>query len=158
MTTSTNEWTQGDGKESEVIERIAHNPDEFVNLVEENARIIRRQLVYRKDTAAAVVQRAKLTGQPVTHLTLPALDGREVDMEITRAELAPSGQSGSFIGHIAGKPTSLVTLAFNMGREAFTVSSPEDNFYLQADAHEPGQVIVKSIDPDVYASGTCGNK
>ncbi|MES2923993.1 MAG: hypothetical protein V4819_20740 [Verrucomicrobiota bacterium] len=158
LSSATHEWTKGDAMDPKVIEKLAHNPDEFVRLNEENERIKRRQLVYRKETAAAVVQRAKLTGEPVTHLKLPALDGRELDVEITRADLSPSGQSGSFIGHIAGKPASMVTLAFKFGREAFTVSSPEDDFHLQADAHEPGQVIVKSIDPDVYASGTCGNK
>lgn len=154
--TPTHEWTAGDGSDLKVIEAISHNYDETIKMVEENDRIKRRQLVYRNDTAAAVIQRARLTGEPIRHLTLPALDGQELDFEIDHADLSPSGQSGSFTGKLAGKPQSMVTLAFKFGREAFTVISPEDDFHLQADPREPGEIIVKSIDPDVYAAGQCG--
>jgi hypothetical protein len=86
------------------------------------------------------------------------LDGREVDVEITRSELSPSGQQGMFAGRVSGRADSMVTLAFKGGREAFTVVSPADGLFLQAEPREPGEVIVKSIDPDVYASGYCGNR
>ena len=154
----THEWTEGDATSPEIIEKIAHNPDEFIRMAEENERIKRRQLVYRNDTVAAMLQRAKLSGGKIQKITLPGLDGQEFDVEITRADLSPSAQSGSLIGKLAGKPESMVTLAFKFGREAFTILSPEDNLYLQADAREPGEVILKSFDPDVYASGKCGNE
>jgi hypothetical protein len=157
MTSATHEWTAGDGFDLAVIERIAHSPDELRKLVEENGRIKRRQLVYRNETAALVIQRARLTGEPVRRLTLPALDGEELDFVIDRADLAPSGQSGTFTGRLADRPDSLVTLAFRFGREAFTVLSPADDLYLQADPREPGEIIVKSIDPAVYAHARCGN-
>jgi len=156
LKTSTHEWTEGDGSDLKYLLAISHNPDETIRMVEENERIKRRQLVYRNDTAAAAVQRARLSGEPIHHLTLPALDGQELNFEIDRADLAPSGQSGSFTGKLVGKPQSLVTLAFKFGRESFTVISPEDDLYLQADPREPGEIIVKSIDPDVYAAGQCG--
>lgn len=157
MGSATHQWTGADAMDPRVIEKIAHNPDEFIKMVEENDRILRRQLVYRKDTAASVVQRARLAGEPVRRLTLPALDGREVEFEVTTADLSPSGQSGSFTGHVAGKPASLVTLAFEFGTEAFSVMSPDDQLFLIADPREPGQVIVKSIDPDKYQPLPCGN-
>jgi hypothetical protein len=153
---ATHEWTDADATDPKIIERIAHNPDEFVRMAEENERIKRRQLVYRKDTAAAVVQRSMASGEPVRTLALPGLDGQELEFAITCADLAPSGQSGTFTGLLAGKPRSLVTLAFKFGREAFSVSSPEDNLYLQGDPREPGEIIVKSIDPATYVPGKCG--
>ena len=157
LASATHEWTDGDTSAPEVIERIAHNPDEAIRMIEENDRIHRRQLVYRKETAAAAVQQAMARGEQVARLTLPGLDGQELTFEIERADLAPSGQTGSFTGHLAGRPSSQVSLAFKFGREAFTVISPEDNLYLQADPREPGEIIVKSIDPATYIQGTCGN-
>lgn len=155
--TGTHEWTSADCKNPEVIRQLAHNSLEYQRMVEENARIKRRQLVYRNETTAALVERNKLTGQPMQRLTLPGLDGQQVEVEITRAELQPSGQQGMFAGHVVGRDDSLVTLAFKGGREAFTILSPSDALFLQAEPREPGEVIVKSIDPDVYAAGYCGN-
>jgi hypothetical protein len=151
------EWTQGDCMDPAIIERLAANPDEFIKMVEENDRIKRRQLVYRKETAALLVQQARASGEPLRQFTLPDLDGRELMVEIISSDLSPSGQSGSFHGRLAGQPESLVTLAFEFGTEAFTVLSPEDGLYLQADPREPGELIVKSIDPDIYVAFKCGN-
>jgi hypothetical protein len=150
------EWTAEDGKNTNVIRQLAHNDLEYQRMLEENSRIIRRQLVYDKDTAAALIERAKLTGEPIRRLTLPGLDGQEVEFEITKADLSPSGLQGTFAGHIAGRPDSMVTMAFKGGREAFTVMSPSDGLYLQGDPHEPGDLIVKSFDPDTYVLGVCG--
>jgi hypothetical protein len=151
------EWTAEDGKSTNVIRQLAHNDLEYQRMVEENSRIIRRQLVYDKDTAAALIERARLTGEPIRRLTLPGLDGQEVEFEITKADLNPSGQQGMFAGRVAGRADSMVTLAFKGGREAFTVISPSENLFLQGDPHEPGDLIVKSIDPDTYVLGVCGN-
>lgn len=155
--TLTHEWTEGDGFDPAVIEKLAHNPDEFIRMAEENERIKRRQLVYRRETAATVVQRARATGEPVRSLTLPGLDGREIHVEVTGSELAFSGLSGTFTGRVAGKQQSIVTLAFKNNREAFSVSSPEDGLYLEAEPREPGEIIIKEIDPATYASGRCGS-
>jgi hypothetical protein len=152
------QWTAEDGRELNVIRQLAHSDLEYQRMVEENARIQRRQLVYCTETTAARVERAKLSGETLQRLTLPALDGREVEVEITRTELNPSGLQGMVAGRVAGRADSLVTLAFKGGREAFTVVSPTDGVFLQAEPREPGEVIVKSIDPDVYASGYCGNR
>jgi hypothetical protein len=152
------QWTAEDGRDTNVIRQLAHSDLEYLRMVEENARIKRRQLIYRSETTAALVERAKLARVPVERMTLPALDGREVDVEITRSELNPSGQQGMLAGRVSGRADSMVTLAFKGGREAFTVLSPADGLFLQAEPREPGEVIVKSIDPDVYASGYCGNR
>ena len=153
----THEWTHGDGSDLEVIGKLAHNPDEFIRMAGENERIKRRQLVYRRETAATVVQRARATGEPVRSLTLPGLDGREIHVQVTGSELAYSGLSGTFTGRVAGREQSIVTLAFKNNREAFSVSSPEDGLYLEAEPREPGEVIIKEIDPATYASGRCGS-
>jgi hypothetical protein len=153
----TLQWTSEDGKDPTVIRRLAHNDLEYQRMLEENARIIRRQLVYRKETAAALVQQARLSGRPVRWMTLPGLDGQEVPFEIETADLNPSGQQGTFAGHVAGRRDSMVTLAFKGGREAFTVISPSDNLYLQGDPREPGELVVKSFDPETYITGVCGN-
>jgi len=147
---AAHEWAEGDATSPAVIEKIAHNPDEFVRLVEENDRIQRRQLVYRSEPAWELVERARVTGEPVRSLTLPGLDGQEVQVEVTSVDLDPSGLSGTFSGHVAGNRKSLVTLAFIRGREAFTVVSPDDGVFLQGHPREPGEVMVASFDPDEY--------
>jgi len=155
--TATLQWTAEDGKDTNVIRRLAHNDLEYQRMVGENSRIIRRQLVYQKDTPDVLIERAKLSGERIQQITLPGLDGQEVVFEITKSDLNPSGQQGSFAGHVAGRADSMVTLAFKGGREAFTVISPSDGLYLQGDPYEPGEVVVKSIDPDTYVQGVCGN-
>jgi hypothetical protein len=151
------EWTSEDGRETNIIRRLAHNELEVARMVDENKRIFRRQLVYRTETAAALIERAKLTGETIRQLTLPGLDGQEVQFEITRADLNPSGLQGAFSGHVAGKSDSMVTLAFKGNREAFTILSPSDGLYFQADPREPGEVILTQIDPATYIVGVCGN-
>lgn len=150
-------WTVEDGKNPEVIRQPAHNELEFERLAEESSRILRRQLVYHKDTADAQIERAKLTGQPLHQLPLPGLDGQEVAFEITAVDLHPSGQQGTFSGHVAGRLDSLVTFAFKGGREAFTILSPSDNLHLVGEPREPGELIVKSINLTNYVGGVCGN-
>lgn len=157
VSTGSHEWTDADTSDPAVIQLIAHGPEEAIRMIEENDRIHRRQLVYRNETAAAVVQQAMARGEEVRQLTLPGLDGQELVFEIERADLAPSGQTGSFTGHLAGRPDSQVSLGYQFGREAFTVISPDDRLYLQADPREPGEIIVKAIDPETYVPGTCGN-
>ena len=144
------EWTAEDGRDPDAILNLAHNDAEVQRLMEENARIGRRQLVYRSEPAWVLVERAKAAGEPLRKLMLPAFDGRELEMEVTRADLAPSGLSGTFAGRIAGRGQSMVTLAFDKGREAFTVMSPEDGTYLQGHPREPGEIILTSFEPDKY--------
>lgn len=148
--TATHQWTTEDARDTNVIRRLAHNDLEYQRMAEENARIQRRQLVYRKDTAAAVMQRARASGETVKQLTLPGFDGQELQFTIDRADLAPSWQSGTFTGRLAGKLNSMVTVAFKFGRESFTVLSPDDGIYLQAWPREPGELIITSFDPDTY--------
>lgn len=149
---AAHEWTDADATQTVVIEKIAHNPDEFMRLVEENDRIKRRQLVYRSQPAWELVEQSRATGEPVRNLTLPGLDGQEVQVEVTGTDLDPSGLSGTFSGHVAGNQKSLVTLAFIRGREAFTVVSPDDGVFLQGHPREAGEILVASFDPDKYLS------
>jgi len=143
-------WTAEDARDPAVIAQIAHNKDEYAKMIDENDRIKRRQLVYLKQTAADLVQLARLTGQPVQSMMLPGLDGQQVKFDVVASDLSPSGQTGSFSGHVEGDLDSIVSVAYQFGREAFTVVSPGTGTYLVGDPREPGEVIVKSIDPDVY--------
>lgn len=150
-TSALHQWTTGDALTPDTLQRIARNADEFIRLVQENDRILRRQLVYRQDVAAAAVQRSRLTGEPIRSLVLPGLDGQEYEIAITRADLSPSGQSGTFSGRLATEPDSLVTLAFHFGREAFTILSTTAGIFLQGHPREPGELIVTSFDPAAYS-------
>lgn len=150
---TNNQWALADGKDTNIIRQLAHNPLEYARMVDENARIFRRQLVYLKETTASVFEQAKLTGASVTQLTLPALDGQELTFEIARREGGDSSRQGRFSGHLASNPDSLVTMAFEDGREAFTILSPRDNVFVVAEPRENGQVIVKAIDPNTYGVG-----
>ncbi len=150
-------WTSEDGKNPDVIRQLAHNELEFERMAEESSRIYRRQLVYHKDTVDAQIERSKLTGEPVREITLPGLDGQQVQFEVTGSDLNPSGQQGTLTGYVAGQPGSTVSFAFKGGREAFTILSPSDGLFLQGDPREPGELIVKSINPETYVAGVCGN-
>lgn len=149
-----NGWTLADGRDTNVIRQLAHNHLEYDRMVEENPRILRRQLVYLKETAASVFEQAKLTGRPVRQLTLPSLDGQELQFEIAKSQSSGgSSRQGMFSGHLANDANSLVTLAFMDGREAFTVLSPQENIFVVGEPREDGQVIVKQIDPNTYGQG-----
>lgn len=150
-------WTDEDGKKPDAIRKLAHNELELERMAEENNRIYRRQLVYVRQPVDRLVQDARLSGDPLRHLTLPGLDGQELEFDITRSDLSASGQSGTFSGRLAGRPNSMVTFAFKGGREAFTILSPSDKVYLVGEPREPNQVIVKSINPATYVPGVCGN-
>lgn len=151
-------WTAEDGKNPGVIRQLAHNELEFERMAEESSRIYRRELVYHKETADMLVQRAKSSGQSVQQFALPGLDGQQVQFEVTRSDLSLSGQQGTFSGHIAGRLDSMVTFAFKGGREAFTILSPSDGLCLVGEPREPGELIVKSINPETYVVGICGNQ
>lgn len=150
------DWTSENAMDTNVLERIAHNALEYQRLVDENTRIIRRQLVYRKETIDMIIQRHRTVGMPVNQLMVPGLDGQEFVIEVAEAELHPSGLEGTLAGRLMGCPDSIVTLAFKGGREAFTVIAPSAGVYLQGDPREPGEVMVKSIDPATYIPGICG--
>jgi hypothetical protein len=151
------QWTAADGKDTNIISQLAHNSLEYDRMVEENPRIFRRQLVYLKETAAAVFEQAKLTGEKIQRLTLPGLDGQELQFEIAKGDNKGSSRQGMFSGHLAGNPDSLVSFAFQDGREAFTILSPKKNIFVVGEPREDGQVIVKAIDPNTYGVGPAEN-
>jgi hypothetical protein len=150
LTRGTHEWTAGDGMDPKVIEKIAHNPDEFIRMVEENERVKRRQLVYRNETVPMLLDRARNRGEPLRNFTLPGLDGMEVEVELTGIQLNQSGNGGSVTGRVKGRFNSMVSVGFCNGCESFNVLSPDDSLFLTADAREPGEVMVKEIDPLKY--------
>lgn len=147
----THEWTADDATRTEIIEKIAHNPDEFIRLVEENTRIKRRQLVYRNETVPMLLDRARASGQPLKSVKLPGLDGREIEIEVVEINEQPGGRAGSVAGRVKGRPNSMAVVGFFNGCESFNVLSPDEGLYLTADAREPGEVLVKEIDPDQYS-------
>ena len=144
------QWTLADGKDTNIIRELAHNELEYKRMVSENSTIYRRQLIYLKETPAAVFEQAELTGKPVRQLTLPGLDGQELPVVVTRTDLRDGGNQGQVYGQLPGESDSMVTVAFVGDREAFTVISPRDQIYLQAESHDPGQLVVKSINPNTY--------
>jgi hypothetical protein len=149
-TSAQHEWTDADGKAAAVIRQLAHNDLEIQRLTDENDSIFRRQLVYRKQTMSDLAQHALQTGEPIRELLVPGLDGQEFRVEVRDVELTDGGANGTFSGHLLGQPDSMVTLAFKGGREAFTIVSSAQNIFLAAEAREPGEVVVKQIDPAKY--------
>lgn len=147
------QWTSADGKDTNVMRLLAHNPLELERFMIENPRIFKRQLVYLKETPAMVFEQAKATGQTVRQMTLPGFDGQELRVQIAKTEGNVSGRQGKFSGRLADNPDSLVTLAFADGRQAYLVISPKDDLYLIADPREDGQAVLKAIDPNTYGLG-----
>lgn len=147
---ASHEWTADDATHFDVITRIAHNPDEVIRMVEENERIKRRQLVYRKETVPMLLERIQGTGEALKSFSLPGLDGREVEIEVTQVRLMSGTNNGCVTGRVKGRLNSMVSVGFSNGCESFNVLSPDEGVFLTADAREPGEVIVKEIDPNVY--------
>jgi len=148
----------GDGKDTNSILAWAHNELEVQRMLDENDKIYRRQLVVLKETVAAIVERHRLTGEPIRQLTLQGLDGQGIAFEVERADIEPSGLRGMFYGRVAGRLDSMVTLAYLQARQAYTILSPADNLYLDVEPHDPGDVIVKSINLEKYGAGLCGTE
>jgi hypothetical protein len=143
-------WTAEDGKNTNVILHLAHNELEHQRMLTENDTIYRRQLVYFAQSFASQAQQAMQTGRSLRHITLPSLDGQLLTVDVTKTDFRNGGQKGEIYGKLAGRPDSMVTVAFVNSREAFTVISPQDQIYLQAEAREPGEMVVKSINPATY--------
>ena len=150
-------WTMEDGKDTNIIRQLAHNGLEYARMVNENATIYRRQLVYHSEAFTLDAQRAVRSGQSVGQVVLPGFDGQELPVTVTRTDLESGGDRGIFYGKLPGRPDSLVTVAFIGAREAFTVVSPQDKLYLSAESREPGEMVVKSVNPAAYAAAPCGN-
>jgi len=150
LRTEKHEWTKEDAKVPEVIQKLVHNPDEFFRMVEENDRIKRRQLVYRNETVPMLIERLG-DSRLLRSFTLPGLDGKEIEIEVTEIHEEPSLGGGSVIGRVKGRFNSMVSVGYVHGCESFNVISPDDGLCLTADAREPGEVIVKEIDLDKYA-------
>jgi len=146
------QWTAEDGTDTNVIRRLAHNDGEYRRMLIENNTIFRRQLVYHTNPFAQQVQQAVQSGRAIQRVTLPGLDGQLLTANVTRTESKDGGRQGQLYGQLPGRPDSMVTVAFINDREAFTVISPEDQIYLQAEAHDPGQIVVKSINPSTYGA------
>ncbi len=147
LSKKNHEWTAENAMDLKVIEHIAHNPEEAIRLIEENDRIKRRQLVYRRETVPMLLER---TGGSLETFTLPGLDGREVEVEVTDVRLMNGTNGGCVNGRVKGRFNSMVSVGFSNGCESFNVLSPDEGLFLTADAREPGEVLVKEIDPNVY--------
>ena len=144
------EWTAEDGRAPANIRRLAHNDAEYQRMTNENNTVFRRQLVYQQQPVSLAAQRAVHFGEPISQVTLPGLDGRELVMDVTKSEIESGGDRGTITGKLAGRSGSMVVLAFAGGREGFTVVSPQDYLYLHAEPREPGEIVVKMIDPNTY--------
>ena len=150
-------WTAEDGKDTNIIRQLAHNELEYQRMVKENDTIYRRQLVYHPEGFTLLAQQAVQSGQGIQQLTVPGLDGQALPVTVTKTDFESGGGRGLFYGKLPGQTDSLVTVAFIGSREAFTVVSPQDQIYLQGESREPGEIVVKQIDPNKYAAGVCGN-
>ncbi len=149
------QWTSEDGTDTNIIQQIAHNDHEYHRMVLENKTIYRRQLVYFNNSFASRAQNAVQAHQGIEQITLPGLDGQTFTVHVTKTDFRNGGSKGRIYGHLQDDPDSMVTVAFVNDREAFTIISARDQVYLQAESREPGEVIVKSINPKTY--GVPGN-
>lgn len=143
-------WTDEDGRSTNAIRQLAHNELEVQRMLEENDTIYRRQLVHRMETVPELIQRGRDTGLPLKSLILPVLDGQEVEVEVMDIRTSTDGRSGSVNGRVKGHFNSLVSVGFSNGCESYNIISPDDGLFIAADAYEPGQVVVKEIDPNTY--------
>lgn len=143
-------WTAEDGKDTNIIRQLAHNELEYQRMVSENKTIFRRQLVYHSEGFTLLAQQAVQSGQSIQQIMVPGLDGKAWSVAVSKTDLESGGDRGLLYGKLPDDPDSMVTVAFINDREAFTVVSRQNKFVLQGEAREPGEIVVKSIDPATY--------
>ena len=71
QTNGAYEWTVEDGKDTNVIRRLAHNELEYRRMVIENSTIYQRQLVCHTEPFTLLAQQAVQSGQSIQQITLP---------------------------------------------------------------------------------------
>ena len=151
------EWTEEDGKLPDVIRDLAHNPLEEQKMLGENPAVYRRQLVYRKQAAADLVRDAERSGVPLKTVPVPGFDGTEWMIEVYKVDSVDGGAEGTIYGRLPGQPDSLVTLTFIGPSECFSLLSPAQDLYIQGDPREPGEIIVKKINPSMMGGEEGGH-
>ena len=154
---ANHEWTAEDGKLPAIIRQLAHNPHEERKMVAENPAVYRRQLVYRKQAAADLLQEAQRSGAPLKTIPIPGFDGAEWMVEVYQIDTIDGGAEGTIFGRLPGQPNSLVTLSFIGPSECFSLLSPDQNLFVQGDPREPGEIIVKRINPDLMGGEEGGH-
>jgi hypothetical protein len=71
-------------------------------------------------------------------------------VEVTQNSVERERLAGSLAGHLKDRLNSIVSIGFADGYESFNIFSPDDKIYLVADAREPGEVMLREVDPDKY--------
>ena len=151
------EWTEEDGKLPGVIRKLAHNRLEEQKMLGENPAVYRRQLVYRKQAATDLVKEAERSGIPLQTVPVPGFDGTEWMIEVYKVDSVDGGSEGTIYGRLPGQPNSLVTLTFIGPSECFSLLSPDQDLYIQGDPREPGEIIVKKINPSMMGGEEGGH-
>lgn len=149
------QWTAEDGRKPQVIRKLAHNQLEESRMAEENHAVHKRQLVYITRSLSDAIKDAASEGLQLVSHSIPSLDGQELEVEVTNVDHAVSGVDGVVYGKLRGVPDSTVTIAYSGKSECFSVLSPSQDFFLQGEPREPGEIVVKSFDPGRMAS-ECG--
>lgn len=149
------QWTAEDGRKPQVIRKLAHNALEEARMADENHAVHKRQLVYITQSLSDSIKEADSEGRPLESHSIPSLDGQELEVEVMMVDHAVSGVDGVVYGKLRGVPDSTVTIAYSDKSECFSVLSPSQDFFLQGEPREPGEIVVKSFDPGRMATG-CG--
>ena len=151
------EWTAEDGKLPGVIRKLAHNRLEEQKMLAENPAVYRRQLVYRKRAAADLVKEAERSGIPLQTVPVPGFDGAEWMIDVYKVDSIDGGAEGTIYGRLPGQPDSLVTLTFIGRSECFSLLSPNQDLYIQGDPREPGEIVLKRINPSLMGGEEGGH-
>jgi hypothetical protein len=139
------EWTAEDGRSPAAMDKLAHNPLERERLTDENEYVTRRQLVYRKHPLPEIGMQSFTTGEQVKTLTLPDFNGRDLEVVITESKIEWRGKTGFFRGYVKGDPEATVAASYYQGAECFEIQ--RGSMILAGDPREPGQVVLKEVDP-----------
>lgn len=148
------EWTANDGRRKDAINQIAHNPIERHKLIEENAFVERRQLIYCRKTLGEIANEARDGGQELKELSIPGFDGKEYKVEVTRTEYQDYDSSGNIYGHLVDRPNSTVVMSFFEDRESYTVISHLDGINFEYIPREAREIILNQIDPTAQRGST----
>lgn len=78
---------------------------------------------------------------------MPGFDGSEWMIDVYKVDSVDGGAEGTIYGRLPSQPNSLVTLTFIGPAECFSLLSPDQDLYIQGDPREPGEIVLKKINP-----------
>jgi len=144
-------WTAEDGMSPEIMRQLANNNVMLKSLEEENASILRRQLIYAPENFGKKAQ--KIYDETLKTITLPGFDGRLFEVEISTVTPKDAKEvSGAFAGKLVGQE-GWVTAASE--KDYWSIGIYTSDQVINIANREHGEWMLSEGDPNAKPEQDC---